>query len=377
MEETKRFSAQNRVLDALYSLLGEKPYRKIKVTELTALAGINRGTFYKHFESVPDLLEKAQNRLCDTLCMLPVEKPKTVKGLENFARTLLMVFLREHEPEVRLLGGENGDVRTFWMIGSAMQTRLQQEADDLGARDEGVRRNILAAPGFFAVFLCQNVYQKRLRTIWPTLSPFTYRQEISFFENAARQFQQRRGGSLRFHYDLLLAYVKFYDRLNPLVSVTKLLEAAGISRTEFYVYYRNFEDFRQSYKDVIYASASLFCRDLCCAPAKQAAQMIAYFPEMNYGFVQRAVKGIVERGEIVLYMSILISSVYFLITQQYPLYPETAQTIRFQLLYEISSVVGFALMFYFGKIDYIALESSLQKLDDLRQRLGFGGDVHD
>ena len=48
---TKRMLAQT-----LNELMAEKPFEKITVSELTKRAGVNRQTFYYHFETIVDLL---------------------------------------------------------------------------------------------------------------------------------------------------------------------------------------------------------------------------------------------------------------------------------------------------------------------------------
>ncbi len=51
--------------DSLLSLLNEGiPLNKIGVTELSAKAGINRTTFYKHFDSVQSAFRSIEDNLC-------------------------------------------------------------------------------------------------------------------------------------------------------------------------------------------------------------------------------------------------------------------------------------------------------------------------
>ena len=42
-------------------LLVEKPLNKITVKEVCELAEINRGTFYKHYQDIYDLMEQLEN----------------------------------------------------------------------------------------------------------------------------------------------------------------------------------------------------------------------------------------------------------------------------------------------------------------------------
>lgn len=48
---------------ALTTLLGEKDVKDITVSELTALADVNRGTFYCHYKDIYDIVEQVENEL--------------------------------------------------------------------------------------------------------------------------------------------------------------------------------------------------------------------------------------------------------------------------------------------------------------------------
>lgn len=51
---------QKVIQEAFWKLLREKPLAKITVKEVCDLAGINRGTFYKHYMDCYDLMDKLQ-----------------------------------------------------------------------------------------------------------------------------------------------------------------------------------------------------------------------------------------------------------------------------------------------------------------------------
>ena len=63
-----------RLLESAFlELLAEKPYEKITVTDVTARADLNRGTFYAHFKNMDDLMNTAVDTLTDTLSNLLVQ----------------------------------------------------------------------------------------------------------------------------------------------------------------------------------------------------------------------------------------------------------------------------------------------------------------
>lgn len=54
---------QKVIQEAFWKLLKEKPLAKITVKEVCDLAGINRGTFYKHYMDPYDLMDKIQEEI--------------------------------------------------------------------------------------------------------------------------------------------------------------------------------------------------------------------------------------------------------------------------------------------------------------------------
>lgn len=58
MGQDKRVVRTKRALtQALFTLLGEKEFQRITVTELARRAGVDRKTFYLHYQSVEEILE--------------------------------------------------------------------------------------------------------------------------------------------------------------------------------------------------------------------------------------------------------------------------------------------------------------------------------
>ena len=49
--------AQQRLENAFWALLRERPYGKITVTDIVREAGVNRNSFYYHFSGLPELAD--------------------------------------------------------------------------------------------------------------------------------------------------------------------------------------------------------------------------------------------------------------------------------------------------------------------------------
>ena len=58
---TKFKNTANLMQQALFRLLDKKEFNEINVAEICKVAGVNRSTFYDHYENTSDLLQEAMN----------------------------------------------------------------------------------------------------------------------------------------------------------------------------------------------------------------------------------------------------------------------------------------------------------------------------
>ena len=65
--ESKYFATAARMDEAFLALLGEKDFAYITVKEICEKAGVNRSTFYLHYETVNDLLAESARYIIDKL----------------------------------------------------------------------------------------------------------------------------------------------------------------------------------------------------------------------------------------------------------------------------------------------------------------------
>ena len=64
--ESKYFNTALRFDKALLALLDKKPFEYITISEICEEAGVNRSTFYLHYENIGDLLEETLGYVLDT-----------------------------------------------------------------------------------------------------------------------------------------------------------------------------------------------------------------------------------------------------------------------------------------------------------------------
>lgn len=82
--ESKYFNTALRFDKALLSLLEKKPFAYITIREICEEAGVNRSTFYLHYENTGDLLKEATAYMLDNFSSyFPTESESVAAGYGN------------------------------------------------------------------------------------------------------------------------------------------------------------------------------------------------------------------------------------------------------------------------------------------------------
>ena len=93
--ESKYFHTAVRMDEALLSLLSEKDFEYITVKDICTRAGVNRSTFYLHYENTADLLAEAAAMIHDRFQKsIPLDKTAT-EGTPIQSRDNLF-FITDH-----------------------------------------------------------------------------------------------------------------------------------------------------------------------------------------------------------------------------------------------------------------------------------------
>ena len=82
--ESKYFYTASLMNQALLALLEKKDLEFISVTEITKKAGVNRSTFYLHYDNIYELLEETiENLNKEFMDSFPVKAPYEIQSMEN------------------------------------------------------------------------------------------------------------------------------------------------------------------------------------------------------------------------------------------------------------------------------------------------------
>jgi len=73
--------AKERLVEAFWETLEEKPYEQMRVLEVCRRAGLNKNTFYYHFEGLPQLADAAiDGMMFRELARMATHGPESVAG---------------------------------------------------------------------------------------------------------------------------------------------------------------------------------------------------------------------------------------------------------------------------------------------------------
>lgn len=110
---------------ALYQLIQEKPIEKITVRELSEIAEINKTTFYAHYETIYDLIDRLEQETIESIterlddCSLLFEEPETF--IQNMYSAMKIY------PSIRLTLSSPSSQRFVEKLDNAIQNVLKHQ----------------------------------------------------------------------------------------------------------------------------------------------------------------------------------------------------------------------------------------------------------
>lgn len=354
-ENNQTLSAEERIYNAFLSLCKTKPYYRIKVSEIVKEAGINRTTFYRHYTGMPDLILSCYKRYMKHLLSVPEGMTvHTPQDLEAYVESVWNRVMEMQDIVASALH-QQGVLRMMIMYGRALSKKLLHLAKKARIAEPSVVRNIRYAPYLFVVRLFLTLQGEA--AILPELSSqqvhFDFTRSIP--DNLSHYMETSLGGSSDFHYALFGAYIKLSSRSDEsAITVTNLLETAGISRTQFYLYYKNMEDFRERFYYTCFELVIELMLYVCRLKDPLEEDEVSAMRDTIYtAYNQQAVRRLLSTGKIVEYTSYIIAHLEIryreLLEKDYGPLNEAQQKM---LEYYIGVMSTLSLWYYIRKINY-------------------------
>lgn len=139
MKENQRVAVTKRMLkEGLLRLLEKKPLEKIHVNELCRESGINRATFYRHYETPHDVLGELEmdivGEILDNISRL---RPKTIQEAQKILESFC-VQIYEHADIFKVLFrcSSDEDIRHKLTIFYGQLWELRKDEREFASMDE-------------------------------------------------------------------------------------------------------------------------------------------------------------------------------------------------------------------------------------------------
>ena len=125
--ESKYFNTALRMDEALIALLEKKDLEYITVKEICHQAGVNRSTFYLHYESIAELLQETMERIDQRfLSYFPQQEAAVLGDLEHRELDDLVLVTQEYLlPYLRFIQDNKKVYRAAFRNPSSMQANAR------------------------------------------------------------------------------------------------------------------------------------------------------------------------------------------------------------------------------------------------------------
>ena len=103
---------RNAIKAALIKLLDERPLTQITVKDIVTACGINRNTFYYHYQGIPELIAEIVNDDAEAL----IKNYPTLESLEDCLETVIKTAVRKKRAILHIYNSASRDVyeRYLW-----------------------------------------------------------------------------------------------------------------------------------------------------------------------------------------------------------------------------------------------------------------------
>lgn len=125
--ESKYFNTALRMDEALIALLEEKDLEYITVKEICHQAGVNRSTFYLHYETIADLVDETLEMINQRFrSYFPQQEEEILGNMGNRERENLVLVTREYLlPYLRFIRDNKKVYRAAFRNPSSMQAHTR------------------------------------------------------------------------------------------------------------------------------------------------------------------------------------------------------------------------------------------------------------
>lgn len=119
------------IRSALFKLMSEKELSKITVSELCVYAEINRKTFYRHYRTIPDVIEELEGEILDEFAEIMRTSGGSVLDVGAVIRDISLVVVQRRDFFVSIMK-RNSDLFGNGRIKEALRRTLMAALKKVG-----------------------------------------------------------------------------------------------------------------------------------------------------------------------------------------------------------------------------------------------------
>ena len=237
-------TAREKIKDAFWHYIKEKPYDKIRVSEIIDYAEVNRSTFYRNFEDVIALYDEVCSDLVDENFNTMPRIDLSLGVIDAISDMTVRALTPENAERIRLIVGVNGGGRAILLMRERFKEKLMHDLGDPVKWTEDMQCMATFCADYLTVTGLYILYSDSISFDNDHSIEYSFDYACDPIETFGDVLQMLNGGPKDIHLSVFLSTVKLFTKSDARAeSITKLLSYSGFSRTVFYRVYNNKQDY--------------------------------------------------------------------------------------------------------------------------------------
>lgn len=153
MKQDIRVQMTRRMLkEGLLRCLSRKPLSLITVSDLSKEAGVNRATFYNHYDTPVSLLKDIANDYAVNLCKIYHTEKENPDSSEDQAILACLDYLYSNREEVKILCSKNAENHISGFGMEIMQEHFMKSIPTTLKQEEALLETVITASATYGLF---------------------------------------------------------------------------------------------------------------------------------------------------------------------------------------------------------------------------------
>ncbi len=271
-------NARGKLFYAFLELIKEKPYQKIKISELIEKAQINRTTFYRYYSDIFEFFDRISSNgityLLDGIKNTTV--PQNIRGSLDNIYKLLTERIDIFSETIRLLTGKHGNLDFLMRFYGYAMENIENAVNP---KDENERNLVQFYVDRIYVYLLCSVFPKTDLDEYKNID-FRYIPAKTVVENTIDMLS---AGKSELSRSIMASAAKIFLTKEPSnLNVNNITTSANVSRTEFYNFFGNI---RKLVAKGMWAACFICSQEITVLCTCDFDEFIKNLSSVDYGYI--------------------------------------------------------------------------------------------